>query len=223
MSSKPTAKGAPRAARETSDQALAALSPTVRAAHASRLMTWMTIALMVSMVATCTSLKYAMGPKVAAIAATDSGRVLPVVTLDKPYVTEQRIVSFVEECLRRAFAHDFINYRITTNDAMRCFDSDGASSYAGAIGPLLERMRKERRVMMSTIDAVPVVARGPYLVGGRAAWDVSAEISLFFEGTRDRVPPTRYEVSALVVRVDLEESVRGVALRRVVLTPAKLK
>lgn len=218
MKTKPAAKAAPQ------QEAMEASVPqTVQAAHSSRLMTWMAIALMVSMVATCTSLKYAMGPKVAAIAATDSGRVLPVVTLDKPYVTEQRIVAFVEECLRRAFAHDFINYRITTNDAMRCFDSDGASSYAAAIGPLLERMRKERRVMMSTIDVVPVISRGPYYLGDRAAWDVVTEISLFFEGTRDRIPPARYEVSALVVRVDLEESVRGVALRRVVLTPAKIK
>lgn len=188
-----------------------------------RVMTIMSIAMVVCTVSTCVSLKAAMDGKVAAIGVSDSGRVLPLITLDKPYVTEPRLVGFVEECLRKAFSHDFTHYRETTTAAQSCFTPDGASSYAEAIDPLLKTMVKDRRIMTSTIDRVPVITRGPYKLNGVIAWDVQAQISLAFEGTKDRIPGTRYEASILVTRVDLAESVRGVAIRRIGMAPARAK
>lgn len=186
-----------------------------------RVMTIMAIATAVTSMSTCVSVKAAMGGRTAAIGITDKGGVLPLVTLDKVYVTEPRLVGFVEECMRKAFQHDFLHYRETTTAAQACFDPAGASSYAEAIDPLLKTMVKERRVMTSTIDRVPVVVRGPYKIDGVVAWDVQAQISLAFEGTKDRIPPTRYEASVLVTRVDLAENVRGVAIRRIGLAPAR--
>lgn len=188
-----------------------------------RVMTIMSISTAVALVATCTSVRTAMSDKVATVGLTDSGRALPLVTLDKVYITEPRLVGFVEECLRRAFAHDFLHYRETTTAAMSCFTAEGASSYAAALDPLLQTMVKERRVMTATVDRAPVVARGPYMVGGVVSWDVQAQVTLAFEGTRDRVPGTKYEAEILVTRVDLAENVRGVAIRRIGLAPARLK
>jgi len=37
------------------------------------------------------------------------------VTLDKPFVSDARVIGFTEECLRLSFAHDFENYRQTMN------------------------------------------------------------------------------------------------------------
>lgn len=153
---------------------------------------------------------------------TESGRVIPLVPLDKPYVNDARVVSFADECTRSAFSHDFVNYRQTEVEASKCFTSAGAESFAQAMEPLLEDLQQRRMVMSVTPVKPPVVVR-TFRRGSVYSWQVQSVITLNREGTRERMTPASYVVDMVIERVPLEESVRGISVAQITLRPGTAK
>lgn len=153
------------------------------------------------------------------VAMTDAGRIVPLVPLNKPYVTDSRVLAFAEECTRRAFAHDFVNYRATVASASQCFTSYGAQMYGNAMDQILKELIERRMVMSASVDA-PVIVRGPYERQGRVAWRVQTKMQLFREGTKERITPQPFIVEMEVVRVELEESTRGISVGEFNVKPA---
>lgn len=185
-----------------------------------RLCTLLAVTACVAIVAAAVSIAAAMKEKVGVIGATDSGRFIPVVTLDKPYLTESRVQAFVEECLRRSFSHDFLNFRTTLVESQRCYTPSAAAKFASAIDPMLGDIKQRRMVMTVGVTRPPVVVRA-YKKDGVHTWDLEAEITVSLEGTRDRVPPKRFHVTSKVTRVELEQSIKGVLMSNLELSPPK--
>jgi intracellular multiplication protein IcmL len=144
------------------------------------------------------------------IAATDQGRIIEAVPLNKPYVTDSRVLSYAEECTRRSFSHDFVNFRMTLAEASRCFSSQGVKQYQESMDAMLKELREKRMIMSTSVDPPVVVTTAE--IDGRATWVVQAKIKLFREGQRERVTPQSYVVTMRIIRVDLEENVRGIAI-----------
>lgn len=163
----------------------------------------------------------AMSKRVVVIGATDTGRFIPAVSLDKPYVNEPRVQAYAEECLRVSFSHDFRNFRRTLGDAQNCYTNSASELYATAMGPLIADLEKRRMVMTPVIDRPPVVIRAFLNARGIYTWDVQARLTLTREGTRERVPPTSYDVSMRINRAGIEESVRGILVSNIELKPAQ--
>ena len=160
----------------------------------------------------------ALTPKTHIIAATEDGKLIRPVPLPQAFVTESRVLGFVDECLRASFAHDFENYRRTFNSALPCYTSLGGKEFAKAIDPLLLDIR-EKRIVMSVTSEPPVLVRGPHVINGRAVWEVQSVITLYFQGTKEKFPPQRRLATVTVVRVPIEESPRGVAINAIQLAP----
>lgn len=150
-------------------------------------------------------------------AITESGRIIPLVPLDQPYVGDPRIVGFSDECIRQAFSHDFLNFRASLSDSKRCFTSSGADGFDAAITPLIEDIKKRRLVMTATLE--PAVIVKSYKSKGVATWVVQTKMTLFREGTSERVPPASFVLDLVVERVPLEESVRGVGIAQINVRP----
>lgn len=161
---------------------------------------------------------YGTSAKREVIATTEDGKVTKQVPLSQAFVTESRVLGFVDECLRASFSHDFENYRRTFNAALTCYTSLGGKEFAKAINPLLLDIR-EKRIVMSVTAEPPALVRGPSLINGRAVWDVQTLVTLYFQGTRERFAPQRRVATVTVVRVPLEESPRGVAINAIQLAP----
>jgi intracellular multiplication protein IcmL len=174
----------------------------------------------VSTMTSCVGVYMAFSKKPVAIAATDQGRVIPLVPLDKPYVTDSRVLSFVEECGRKSFSHDFKNFRMTLNEASKCFTTDGSKIYLEAMDEMIRKLEAQRMIMSISMEP-PVVVKGPLMLDGRATWYVQSKITLFREGQSERLSPQSYILDTTVVRVDLEENVRGIAINEFFVGPAK--
>lgn len=184
-----------------------------------RLCTLLAVTAGVAILAAVVGITAAMKEKVSVIGATDSGRFIPVVTLDKPYLTESRVQAFTEECLRRSFSHDFVNFRTTLGESQRCYTPGAAAKFATAIDPMLAEIKTRRMVMTVGVTRQPVVVRA-YTKNGVHTWDLEAELAVSFEGTRDRVPAKRFRVTMKVTRVELEQSIKGVLMSNLELSPA---
>lgn len=154
---------------------------------------------------------------------TETGRVIPLVPLDKPYVSDSRVISFADECTRLAFSHDFTNFRQTQAQAGQCFTSVGSESFAKAMEPLLQDLEQRRMVMSITPMQPPTVVRTFKRGGNVHSWAVQSVITLNREGTRERMTPTSYVVDLVIERVPLEESVRGISVALINLRPGGAK
>lgn len=161
----------------------------------------------------------ALSKKPQAIAVTDSGRVIPMVPLGKAYVNDSRVVAFAEECTRRAFAHDFKNFRLSLAEASKCFTGDGAKMYMAAMDSLLKDLIEKRMIMSASVET-PVVVQGPFDRGGRVVWRVQTKMQLFREGQKERITPQPFVVELEVVRVELEENTRGIGIGLFTVKPA---
>jgi hypothetical protein len=191
------------------------------AAHTSRLVrlcVWLGVSAVLALMASAVSLWVASGKRVVVIGATDSGRFIPAISLDKPYLNESRVQAFAEECLRRSFAHDFRNFRLTMTEATECYTPRAGQLFNREMQPLLQDLVERRMVMTAVIDRPPVVV-GVSQVAGVHTWTLQAQVTLHREGTRERVPPAAYNVKLLVSRVPLEEAVRGVLVSFISLSP----
>lgn len=152
------------------------------------------------------------------VAMSDTGAVIKTSPLDEAFVTEPRMLSTVDECIRRSFSHDFVNYRLTFNDALPCYTESGGKAFAAAIDTYLKDLRERRLVMTSTTEPA-AVARGPYKSDGRITWDVQVPVTLYYNGQSGSFTPLQRLATVRVVRVPLEENIRAVAIDSMQLSP----
>jgi intracellular multiplication protein IcmL len=155
-------------------------------------------------------------------AVTEKGTIIPLIPLDKPYVSESRVIGFADECIREALSHDFNNYRMTVARATECFTPAGAESYAHAMDPLLKDLQERRMVMSVSVTQSPTVVR-TYKRSDVYSWGLQAVVTLNREGTRERVTPASYVVELTIERVPLEDSVRGISVSMITLRPGGAK
>lgn len=152
------------------------------------------------------------------IAATESGRMIPVVPLDIPYVSDARVVGFVDECTRATFNHDFMHWRTTLTEAKKCFTNFGADTLTASLAPWTEDIVKRELVMTVSLTDVPVIVkRAPDR--GLYSWKVQAPIELFRRGTRVVDAPKPFLLEVVVRRVGLDENPRGIAIDSLTLLP----
>jgi len=176
------------------------------------------VALVFLSIAIATTSIFLAKKKVVPVAMDSTGRVIPLVPLDQPYVTDSRVIGFVDECIRRSFGHDYENFRMTINDAKECYTPTGASEFEEAISPLIRDVINMNLVMSASLETTVVVRRG--VRNGYFTWETQTPVTIYRRGTRETIAPVRYIVSALVIRVPLEQDVRGVLVRSIAVKPA---
>jgi intracellular multiplication protein IcmL len=197
------------------------LTPNQQVSKLIRIAAICALAAVVSTIAGIAGIVSALNKKPQVVAVSDSGRIIPLVPLNKPFVTQSRVISFAEECTRRAFAHDFVNYRATITNAASCFTSEGSDMFTAAMEPLIKDLIQRRMIMTASVDP-PVIVQGPVEARGRVVWIVQAKMQLFREGSKERITPQAFVVEMEVVRVELEENPRGISIRAFNVRPASV-
>ena len=198
---------------EDLDQIRAQIMPRV-----VRVMFFQSVAIAVLALGLIISFYMAAAKRPEVLAVTESGRIIPLVPLDKPYVSDARILGFADECIRAAFGHDFLNFRTTMAAAKECFTPEGGRNFDAAIAPLLKDIQTRRMVMAVTLQPAAIV-QSTLRSGSVKTWVVQTKMTLFREGTKDRVAPVTYVVDLVVERVPLEDSVRGISVSQINVRP----
>ncbi len=179
---------------------------------------YLAIALAASLVSNIAVMAWALNKPPLTYAVSDSGRILPIIPLSEPMVADARVLSFVDECVRQSFSHDYVNYRQTMRTASSCYTSEGSENFTIAILPLIKDIEQRRMVMSSTLE--PAVIVQSQVSSGTRAWRVQTKMRMFRTGTREQATPLNYVVDLIVVRVPLEENPRGIAVKTINVKPA---
>jgi hypothetical protein len=194
-------------------------NPAIQTARLVRLCLILALSAAIAALAAALALYMSAGQRVVVLGATEAGRFIPAVALSRPYLNDQRVQAFAEECLRRSFAHDFRNFRSTMTEAAVCYTPRAGQLFSQEMQPLLQDLVARRMVMTAVIDRPPVVVASRQLSGVHT-WTLQAQLTLHRDGTRERVLPAAYRVHLVISRVPLEEAVRGVLVSMISLSPA---
>lgn len=194
-----------------------AISARILVPKLLRLNLILSIGLVVALVALSSLTVFVWKKKIESFAVTESGQVVPLVPLDKPYVNDSRVTGFTEECLRASFAHDFENYRGTMSAAKNCYTAEGARDFERAMSPMLEDIKSKNLVLSSSLETTVVTKI--YKLAGVVHWETETPMTLYRRGTREQLTPLKYLVTTTLRRVPLDEGVRGISVRTINLTP----
>lgn len=181
------------------------------------IITGMSIALVLLTTTTVALSVFVFKKKIESFAVSESGRVIPIIPLDQPYVNDARITGFAEECLRGSFAHDYENFRLTMNSAKTCYTTAGARNFEAAMEPLLVDVRTKNVVLSASME--PTVVVKSYKLSGVVHWETETMMTLYRRGTREQLAPLKFVVTSVIERVALDESVRGISVRSINLKP----
>ena len=156
--------------------------------------------------------------KTEVIAITETGQIIKPIPLPQAFVTDSRVLSYVDTCLRESFSHDFEHFRKTVNASMQCYTQSGGELFKKELERNLKIIQEKRLVMSITLEP-PSVIRGPYLQNGRATWEVQTIITIFYQGAKEKYLPQVYRANVTVLRVPLEENITGISLNSIQLRP----
>lgn len=193
-------------------------SASAQVSKLTRLVVWLGLALATMSVALVIAIVFITRTHREVIAATNDGRVVPVIPLDKPYVSDARVLGYVDECARLVFSHDFMHWRTTLQNSKVCFTERGGDAVEAALGPWVKDITAREMVMSVSMADTPVIAkRGEF--DGTFAWRVQAPISLFRRGTNVSDVPRPFLLEVVVRRVGLDQNPRGIAIDSLQLIP----
>lgn len=209
------AKNAAAAAAGANRQSSAAAA---QVSKLTRLVVWLSIAVVALLVALIIAIVFLTRTHREVIAATPEGRLIPIVPLDKPYVSDARVLGYVDECARMVFSHDFLHWRTSLQGAKTCFTEKGGDAVEEALAPWVKDIVEREMTMSVSLSDTPVIAkRGEF--EGNFAWRVQAPISLFRRGTKTKDTPRPYILHVVVRRVGLDQNPRGIAIDSLQLVP----
>lgn len=200
---------------QTSDQN--SISAKTAVPKLLQILVWQGIAILILGVAVVGLTVFVWKKKTESFAVSESGRVVPLIPLDKPYVNDSRVSGFAEECLRTSFAHDFENYRLTMSNAKNCYTADGSRDFEAAMEPLLDDLKTKHMVLSSSME--PTVVVKTYKLSGVVHWETQTPMRLYRRGTREQLTPLSFLVTTVIQRVALDEQVRGISVRSINLKP----
>jgi hypothetical protein len=180
--------------------------------------TILAICLAIALVAALVAARSDMSEHHTVVSVDARGVMTAVVPLDNPLLPDSRIIAFTEECLRKSFSHSVLNYPTTITEAGDCFTHNASDLYVAGMAGFLETIKTRKMEMAMTSTRPSRITRlyfkPTYYDPKTVAWDVTANIAIYFEGKNERIPPTPYRVNMTVIRVPLEVTPRGVQIEK---------
>jgi intracellular multiplication protein IcmL len=145
-------------------------------------------------------------------AATNDGRILPLVALSRPAMEDRSVMSWATNVAISAYSYDFVNWRKALSGLSPDFTKEGFASFIGSLkssGNL--KLVEDNRMVASAvpISAGVVIAKG--LLKGVYVWKIQVPILVTYQAARSSVSQNLL-VTLLVVRRSVLSHPKGLAV-----------
>ena len=152
-------------------------------------------------------------------ATTEDGRLVPMVPLTDPNLSNPALMSWVAQAATEVMTFGFNDYKRRLQEASRNFTPRGWESFSQALqrSRIIEMMETNQQVLTAAPQGAPVL-QSEGLVLGRYQWVVQIPMVLSYQaGTKTR--SDRLLVTLVIVRVPRLESVSGVGIEQWIAVP----
>lgn len=152
-------------------------------------------------------------------ATTEDGRLIPMVPLNNPNLSDPALLSWVAQASTEVMTFGFNDYRRRLQEASRNFTSRGWESFTGALqnARIIESIQANSQVITAAPRGAPVIQQKG-IVNQQYQWVVQIPMVLTYQsGARTR--SDNWLVTLVVVRVPRLESPNGVGIAQWIAVP----
>jgi len=117
-------------------------------------------------------------------AATDSGRIIPLVPLNQPNLNESNILQWASKALISVYSFDFVNYQKSFQQNRQYFTSGGWQSFMDALtnAKTIDTVKDRKLVVSAVLNGAPIITN-QYVLRGRYTWEAQVPILVSYQGT----------------------------------------
>lgn len=153
--------------------------------------------------------------------AADNGRIVKLVPLSEPHQNNQSVIQFVRDSLNESFTLDFLNYKKQLEDVRPYFTDKGFSSFLEQLkkSGILDTVTDKRMNLYISTGTGILKQKG--IANGRYYWIVQVPVEIKLTGQTTELPAQRLIASVKVERIDVLDSIIGIAIAQLVTKPNK--
>ncbi|MEM6811367.1 MAG: type IVB secretion system apparatus protein IcmL/DotI [Pseudomonadota bacterium] len=152
-------------------------------------------------------------------ATTEDGRLIPMVSLTQPNLSNPALMSWVAQASTEVMTFGFNDYRRRLQEASRNFTRRGWESFTTALqqARIIDTIEENSQVMSSAPRGAPVL-QSEGVVNGQYQWVIQIPLVITFQ-SGSKVRSTEWIVTLVVVRVPRLESPNGVGIAQWIAIP----
>lgn len=151
-------------------------------------------------------------------ATTEDGRLIPMVSLTQPNLSNPALMSWVAQAATEVMTFGFNDYQRRLQESSRNFTRRGWESFTNAIqaARIIETIENNSQVVSATPSGAPIL-QSEGVVNGQYQWVVQLPMTLSFQ-SGSQVRNVSWIVTIVVVRVPRLESPNGVGIAQWIAT-----
>lgn len=113
-----------------------------------------------------------------------TGRMVRLVPLGQPYLSNQSMLTRVQECIQDVNTYDFVNHQKSFQRASACFTDDGWNAFAAELNRVgtLKQVKNLRLVAEAVAAGTPVITNPGHLRNGTLTWEIQMPVRISFTG-----------------------------------------
>lgn len=117
-------------------------------------------------------------------AATDSGRIIPLIPLNQPNLSESNILQWASKALISVYSFDFVNYKKSFQENRQYFTDQGWQSFMDALtnAKTIQTVKDSKLVVSAVLNGAPIISN-QYILRGRYTWEAQVPILVSYQGT----------------------------------------
>jgi len=148
--------------------------------------------------------------------AREDGGIIPLVAVDKPYLTDGAVTNYAVEAITRALTINFVTWRQDLAEASEYFDRPaGWNNFLEAIegSGVLDFVRNRRLISSVVANGAVIISAGPNAEGAYA-WVVQVPLTITYQSSSESNTENRL-AEIEITRLPTWKTSRGVGITRV--------
>jgi len=152
-------------------------------------------------------------------AATDSGRIIPLVPLDQPNLKNKAVLQWTSEAVVSIYSYNFVNFREVFEENKKYFTTTGWRGFMNAVSSAknLEAVQEKKFVVSAVLTGAPIILN-QYVIRGRYTWRLQMPVLVTYQSASDRVTQN-FVVTLEIRRISTLDSVFGIGIANFVARP----
>ncbi len=157
--------------------------------------------------------RYTHPPEPQYFATTADGRMILIHPLSDPVLSDQEVLQWVAEAVRKVHAIDFVHWREQLQTASHYFTDQGWRYYLSAFksSDNLNTITKLKMVSSAKITGAPVITEKEVL-SGTYAWKIQVPIEVQYVNSGSRAINQPLDVTLVVLRVPVQDDPDRIAI-----------
>jgi intracellular multiplication protein IcmL len=170
----------------------------------------------IMMVLAITGLVLSMKPRSIYFATTSDGRIINIVPLNEPYLTDAQVVAWAASTAQNVMRFGYNDYRDRLQQSSANFTTSGWDSFNKALNDakFLDAIQARKLVVTMDIVAAPEIQSKRISGTGVYTWYVQLPVTIKFDGADQPPEPISMNLRLQIVRVSTLQNPDGISIEQ---------